>query len=152
MVNWVVRLKAEDLDAIRKHGESAYPHECCGLLLGRLQNEEKVFEEIYPVANTWEEESQRNRFLISPVQLIQGEKHAREENLEVLGFYHSHPEAQADPSKFDLENAWPFYSYIIVSVRERRARELNSWRMVEDRSRFEPETIIPIEPEESNRS
>lgn len=145
MVNWIVRLKAEDLDAIRKYGELAYPHECCGLLLGRLQNGEKVLEELYPVANTWDENTRHNRFLISPVQLIKGEKHAREKKLEVLGFYHSHPEAKAEPSSFDLEHAWPFYSYIIVAVKERRAQELNSWRMVEDRTRFDPETIIPIE-------
>jgi len=144
MENWTVRLKAEDLDAIRRFGESAYPHECCGLLLGRLEKGEKFLEELYPVANTWDEDTRHKRFLISPVQLIQGEKHAREKKLEVLGFYHSHPDAEAKPSSFDLENAWPFYSYIIVAIKARRAKELNSWRMVEDRTRFDPESIITI--------
>lgn len=145
MAKETIRLKAEHLDSIRKHGEAAFPYECCGLLLGRLENGDKFLEELYPVSNAWEENAQHHRFLISPDRLIEGENYARRKNLEVLGFYHSHPEAEARPSSFDLEHAWPFYSYIIVSIKERQARELSSWRMTDDRTRFDPEPMILVE-------
>lgn len=145
MANRIIRSKAEHLDFIRKQGETAYPHECCGAILGRLDNGDKTLEELYPITNTREETARHNRFLISPDQLIEGEKYARGKGLEVLGFYHSHPEAEARPSSYDLEHAWPFYSYIIVSVRGRQARELNCWQMADDRSRFDPETIVTID-------
>ena len=66
---------------------------------------------------------------------------ARAAGLDVVGFFHSHPDHPARPSAFDLENAWPFYSYLIVSVERGRAADSRSWRLAEDRSAFEPETL-----------
>jgi proteasome lid subunit RPN8/RPN11 len=83
--------------------------------------------------------------LIPPESVLKAEKYAREKKLDVLGFYHSHPNAEARPSQFDLDHAWPFYSYIIVSVKGNKAQEMNSWKMAEDRSRFDPESIIALE-------
>ena len=140
-----IKVKAEHLDGIRRQGEASWPYECCGLLLGRLDVAEKTLVELYPVENAREDGAQHNRFLIPPTKLLEGEKAARQRQLEVLGFFHSHPEAEARPSAFDLEHAWPFYSYLIVSVKQRRATELNSWRMVDDRSRFEAEQIVILD-------
>lgn len=137
-----VKLTAGHLSAIRSHGESAYPYECCGLLLGRLVNGEKVVGETYAAENAKEEGTQHNRFLIPPAAVREAEKYARSQRLEILGFYHSHPNAPARPSQFDLDHAWPFYSYIIVSVREGKAEELTCWKMLDDRSRFEPEAMV----------
>jgi proteasome lid subunit RPN8/RPN11 len=141
----VIRVKSEHLEGIRRQGEASWPYECCGLLLGRLDAAEKTLVELYPVENAREDGAQHNRFLIPPSKLQEGEKAARQRRLEVLGFFHSHPEAEARPSAFDLEHAWPFYSYLIVSVKQRRATELNSWRMLEDRSRFEAEQIVMLD-------
>lgn len=137
-------LKPEHLEAIKKHGEATFPYECCGLLLGPLVENQKIVQETYPVDNAKERETQHNRFLIPPQAVLEAEKYARKKNLDVLGFYHSHPNAEARPSQFDLDHAWPFYSYVIVSVRQGKAEALNSWRMANDRAQFDPEEIVTL--------
>lgn len=126
---------------IRRHGERDYPFECCGLMLGRFEEDGKVVIETYPISNAREEEAKRNRFLIRPEELVRGEKYARENGLDVVGFYHSHPDDRAVPSHYDLEHAWPTYSYIVVSVEEGQAVDLRSWEMESNRSRFNEEEI-----------
>jgi proteasome lid subunit RPN8/RPN11 len=138
----MIAIGADGLAEIRRHGESDYPHECCGLLIGAFQpSGEKAVVEIYPIGNAREEAAKRNRFLIAPDDLMRGEKHARAKGLDVVGFYHSHPDHPAVPSAFDLEHAWPVYSYVIVSVRSGRAEELLSWELRADRSRFDVEDL-----------
>jgi proteasome lid subunit RPN8/RPN11 len=138
----VIKWLPEHDKAIREHGELDYPHECCGFLIGGFRDGLKVVAEVFPISNAREEEHKRNRFLIRPEELLRGEQHARERGLDVVGFYHSHPDAEARPSSYDLEHAWPTYSYIIVSVCEGSAREVRSWELRPDRSQFEEETII----------
>lgn len=127
---------------MRAHGERDYPYECCGLLVGRFAGGgRKEVVETYPISNAREEEAKRNRFLIRPEELMRGERHARARGLDVVGFYHSHPDDEARPSGYDLEHAWPTYSYIVVSVRQGRAVALRSWEMEPDRSRFNEEEV-----------
>jgi proteasome lid subunit RPN8/RPN11 len=129
------------LSEIREHGVRDYPYECCGLLLGRFRAEGKVVTETYPISNAREESAKRNRFLIEPKELLRGEQYARSRDLEVVGFYHSHPDSPAVPSQYDLEHAWPTYSYIIVSTRADEAGDLFSWEQESDRSRFNQEEL-----------
>lgn len=129
------------LTEIREHGIRDYPYECCGLLLGRFDADRKTVTETYPISNAREENAKRNRFLITPEELMKGERYARQHNLEVVGFYHSHPDSPAVPSQYDLEHAWPTYSYIIVSTSADRANDLFSWEQEPDRSRFNQEEI-----------
>jgi len=136
------KLTSVQIDRIRREGEISYPQECCGLLLGQLANGAKVIVETYPANNAREEAAKYNRFLIPPSAVREAEQYARGKKLDVLGFYHSHPNAEARPSPFDLEYAWPFYSYIIVSVRDRQAGDLTCWRMLDDRSQFVPEELV----------
>ena len=137
-----IRLTADHLKQIRQHGESAFPYECCGLLLGRLDKGQKQVTETYAAENAKEEGTQHNRFLIPPTAVRDAEAYARRSNLEIVGFYHSHPNAPARPSQFDLDHAWPFYSYIIVSVHNGKSEDLTCWKMLDDRSRFEPESML----------
>jgi proteasome lid subunit RPN8/RPN11 len=141
-----IRLTSEQLNQIRKEGEVTYPYECCGLLLGHIVSDEKVVAETYTAENAKEERAQHNRFLISPEAVRQAERYARSQKLEILGFYHSHPNAPARPSQFDLDHAWPFYSYVIVSVRDGKAEDLACWRLRDDRSCFDPEQMRGPEP------
>jgi len=139
----MIALDEKQLNEIRAHGEADYPYECCGLLIGRFESDgRKTVIETYAISNAREEEAKRNRFLIRPEELMRGERYARERGLDVVGFYHSHPDHPARPSQYDLEHAWPTYSYIIVSVREGRAEDLFSWEMEADRSRFNSEEIL----------
>lgn len=137
----MIAVSEDLLDEIRAHGVRDYPYECCGLLLGRYSAEGKIVQETYPISNAREESAKRNRFLIEPVELMRGERYARERDLEVVGFYHSHPDSPAVPSQYDLEHAWPTYSYIIVSTSAGAANDLFSWEQEADRSRFNREEL-----------
>ena len=138
----MIALDQQHLTEMRQHGERDYPFECCGLMLGRFENDsQKVVLETYPISNAREEEAKRNRFLIRPDELMRGEKYARAKGLDVVGFYHSHPDDRAVPSKYDLDHAWPTYSYVVVSVEKGQAVDLQSWEMEADRSQFNEEEI-----------
>ena len=138
----MIRVDQKSLIEVREHAVRDYPYECCGLLLGRFDEDGKVVSETYPISNAREESAKRNRFLITPEELMRGERYARSKDLEVVGFYHSHPDSPAVPSQYDLEHAWPTYSYIIVSTTADQAGDLFSWEQELDRSRFNQEELI----------
>ena len=140
----MITVSEQLLGEIREHGVRDYPYECCGLLLGRFADEGKIVQETYPISNAREKSAKRSRFLIEPHELMRGERYARERDLEVVGFYHSHPDSPARPSQYDLEHAWPTYSYIIVKTLAEQATDLFSWEQEPDRSRFNPEEIKKI--------
>jgi proteasome lid subunit RPN8/RPN11 len=141
----MIHLREKQHNEIAAHGESDYPHECCGLLLGSFAaGGLKAITEVYPISNAREEQAKRNRFLIRPEELMRGEQYAEKRGLDVVGFYHSHPDHPAVPSGYDLEHAWPLYSYIIVSVSDGAAQDLRSWEMKPDRSRFTEEEILAV--------
>jgi len=139
----MLELKEQHLEAIKAHAEADYPHECGGLLLGHLAPyNAKTVVETLPMKNTAEVETRHDRVLIDPRALMLADKKAREKGLDVIGYYHSHPDDEAVPSQFDLDHALPVWSYIIVSVRERKAVDWNSWEMENDRSKFNKEEAI----------
>jgi len=125
------------LAAIRRHGVEAYPHECCGALIGRSG----VVSEAFALPNTTDE-GPRRRFLVRPSDYRDAERRASQLGADLLGFYHSHPDHPARPSQYDLDHAWPFFSYVILSVRAGAAGDLTSWRLRDDRSAFEEEEVI----------
>ena len=138
----MIHLAGNQRNEIAAHGERDYPYECCGLLLGSFAaGGVKAISEIYPISNAREEQAKRNRFLIRPEELMRGERYAEIRGLDVVGFYHSHPDHPAVPSQYDLEHAWPLYSYIVISVSVGAAQDLRSWEMESDRSRFVEEKI-----------
>ena len=122
--------------AMRAHGRQAFPHECCGALLGRA----RVVQEAFALPNTTEQ-GPRRRFLVRAEDYRVAETRARDTGLDLLGFYHSHPDHPAKPSQFDLDHAWPSFSYVIVSVMAGRDELLTSWQLKEDRSEFEEELV-----------
>ncbi len=122
-----------------------YPDECCGFLFGRSNDEDHDVTNVQPIRNE-QNENRARRFLISPEQFRKAEKHAEERGMELLGFYHTHPDHPAIPSEFDREHALPFYSYVILSVRKGEAAELSSWQLGLDREGYlEEEILIKVE-------
>ena len=139
---------------IHRHGAETFPHECCGALLGR----DSAFEEkggarddapgetsrevleLFPLINR-RDDSPRNRFGVTAEDVRDAETAAGEQGLEVIGWYHSHPDHPARPSQFDREHAWPWYSYVIVSVMSGEPAEMTSWRLNDDREDYSPENI-----------
>jgi proteasome lid subunit RPN8/RPN11 len=134
-------------ERIRRHGGETFPYECCGALLGRdsaaAETVPAVSREVlqlFPLVNR-RDDSPRNRFAVSAEDVRDAEKAAREQGLEVIGWYHSHPDHPARPSDFDREHAWPWYSYVIVSVMGGAPAEMTSWRLHDDRQNYSPEAI-----------
>lgn len=151
-----LQLKKEQFESICSHGVREYPNECCGMLLGRADGAIKEVSEVVPLQNLRHDsvraqellplvdpgrESEKNRFLIDPSEQLRVEKEARGRGLDVLGYYHSHPDHPARPSNYDRDHAWPWYSYIIVSVERGEAAEMTSWVLSEDRAHFDPEPL-----------
>jgi len=132
-----LKIDDEQMIAIRRHGSKIYPDECCGALLGPKAGE---VTEAYPLDNTFPD-GQRRRFLVGPDEYRRAEARATASGLQLLGFYHSHPDHPAEPSQFDLDHAWPNMSYLIVSVRQGQPKEARSWRLKADRSAFEEEFV-----------
>ena len=138
----MITITAQHLVAIKEHAEADYPHECGGLLLGHLDAENnKTVVETLPMENTADVETRHDRVLIDPRSLMLADRKARENGLDVIGYYHSHPDDEAVPSQFDLDHALPVWSYIIVSVRDKKAVDWNSWEMENDRSKFNKEVV-----------
>lgn len=137
-----LKLTAELLNAIERHAEAAYPHEGCGILLGQVEGDTRTVTDILPVENQREEAARRNRYLIPPEIVADGEERAEQKGLEVIGFFHSHPDHPARPSAFDREHAWPWYSYVITSVERGRASGSRAWRLLDDRSQFVEEKMV----------
>jgi len=135
-----LKISEELLEGIREHGKKAYPNECCGVLLGRMEDSRKSVVELRAMENT-REDSPRNRYLISSRELLEAEKAARARGLDIVGVYHSHPDHPARPSEFDREHAFPWYSYIIVSVHGGKPVDLASWTLRDDRSAFDAEDL-----------
>ena len=117
---------------IRRHAAETYPDECCGALIASAG----AIVEAYRLPNTTSAGARR-RFLVGPDDYRLAESRARKQAATLAGFYHSHPDHPARPSQHDLEQAWPNLTYIIVAVDEGTPGDLRSWRLLEDRSRFE---------------
>jgi len=139
MAETVLSISKELVERIRAHGAETYPDECCGALLGRdLESREIVA--LFPVINR-RDDSPRNRFSVSAQDVVDAEKSARAQGLDVVGWYHSHPDHPARPSQYDRDHAWPWYSYIIVSVAKGQPQDMTSWRLDDNREQFSPEAI-----------
>jgi proteasome lid subunit RPN8/RPN11 len=135
-----LRLDARWSEIVRAHLIRAYPEEGCGVMIGLDRDGERRVQSVVPLENR-REDSRGNRYLIAPEQFLAAEREARGRGLDVVGFFHSHPDHPARPSAFDLEHAWPYYSYLIVSVERGLVTDQRSWRLAEDRSGFEPESL-----------
>lgn len=117
--------------AIEQHGREAYPHECCGALLG--DGDRIVATHPLPNVTT---EGPRRRFRIDDKDYLASERQASAAGLSLLGFYHSHPDHPAVPSQYDLDHAWPTFIYPIVTIRGGEPEALRAWALEADRSAF----------------
>ena len=138
-------MPAELYETIRRHGERTYPHECCGVLLGHSGEEANAVEAAVEAGNT-RTDSAHNRYHIAPQELIRIQREGRERGLDIVGFYHSHPDHPAQWSKTDFEEAhWIGCSYIITSVEKGRAQVTNSFLLTgtgEDDKRFDDQRVV----------
>lgn len=136
-------MKEELLAAIKAEAERCYPDECCGFILGKLSGEEKTAASVLANENRSESGERYHRFTITAEDMLRAEMQARREKLDIIGFYHSHPDCPAIPSEYDRSHALAVYSYIIVSCRNGKAAELTNQQLDPDAdyTRFTEEEI-----------
>jgi len=132
-------------DSLRRHGEETYPHECCGVLLGRFEDDgSRTVTRAVRAGNT-RDDSPHNRYNIDPKELIRIQKEGRERGEDIVGFYHSHPDHPARWSITDRAEAhWFGCSYVITSVEKGKAALTNSFELTgieEDNKKFVDEQI-----------
>jgi proteasome lid subunit RPN8/RPN11 len=140
----VLIISQSDFDEIRRHGEEAYPHECCGALLGEMEDVRNVVKATVRCGNT-RDDSPQNRYNIDPRELVRIQREGRERGYDIVGFYHSHPDHPARWSATDLAEAhWIGCSYVITSVQNGKAVRTNSFLLagtLEEDKRFEDEEL-----------
>jgi proteasome lid subunit RPN8/RPN11 len=141
----MLRLSRPIYDAIRQHGEETYPHECCGVLLGRSADSVNDVEDAVRAGNT-RTDSAHNRYHIAPQELVKIQRLGRGRGLDIVGFYHSHPDHPAQWSQTDFAEAhWLGCSYVITAVEKGAAQKTNSFFLAgateEDKS-FEDEEVV----------
>ena len=140
----MLKLGRNQYEALRRHGEETYPHECCGVLLGSWDGDTRVVSSIAGCGNT-RSDSPHNRYHIDPRELVRIQREGRERGEDIVGFYHSHPDHPARWSSTDLAEAhWFGCSYVITSVAGGKAETTNSFELQgddEDSKHFHDERI-----------
>lgn len=136
----MISLPPDAFEAIRAHGRQTYPEECCGALLGTLEDGRTRVARIERMANARENE-RRRRYTIDPLEYLRVEKLADAQGLALIGFYHSHPDHPAAPSEYDREHALTFFHYLVQAVASGEPGELTAWVLSEDRGTLENEPL-----------
>lgn len=141
----VLVLSTLQIAQIEAEGAQTYPNECCGIIIGRDVADERttrrIVERLEPMQNVFDAQQQKRRFAVDPLGLMRAEKSAAAAGQMVLGFYHSHPDHPARPSEYDREHAWPFYSYIIVSIANGQPVDMTSWLLDDSTQTFSKQEI-----------
>ena len=138
-------INSDIAQSIREYGTRDYPNETCGAMLGIDGTDGREVRALFPLTNR-RDDSPRNRFSITADDFRAAERAAKERGLDLVGWYHSHPDHPARPSEYDREHAWPWYSYVIVSVASGQPCDMTSWQLADDRSAFQPEEIACAVP------
>ena len=140
----MLRLSFADYEALRAHGEETYPHECCGIMLGKSDADGNVVRQLLRAGNT-RTDSAHNRYHIAPEELIRAQREGRKTGLDIVGFYHSHPDHPAQWSKTDFADAhWLGCSYVITAIEQGHAKTTNSFLLTgasEDEKSFTDEAL-----------
>jgi proteasome lid subunit RPN8/RPN11 len=138
----VIRIAPGALDDVRAAARAGYPEECCGFLFGHAGTDGTRDVRHAVAADNGSDENRARRYAIGPEAVRRAERAAADAGLEVVGFYHSHPDHPAEPSRFDLEHAWPWYTYLIVPVHAGEPGAPRAWHLDDDRSRFDPAELL----------
>ena len=136
----MIQISEQIYEELKRDALNTFPDECCGFILGKERGEERVIGEIIVVKNA-KEGDKRRRFEISPLDYLKAEQYAEDNNLTLLGIYHSHPNHPSVPSEHDRAVAQPYFSYIILSVRENELVSIQSW-VLNDEFQFEEEKVL----------
>lgn len=154
----MIRVSEAQRQTIEQHGVQDFPLECCGVMLGDVEDGVKIVRELRPLENVFEPDAdfealagqgtadvpaigRERRYRIPPETMFALLQEERRTKHKILGFYHSHPNHPAQPSVYDLKAASPWYTYIIVSIQDGTPADLTAWQLNDDGDQFEAETL-----------
>ena len=135
----VVVIPSDQLQYAINHARSAYPEECCGFLIGLNSDARRVHRAT--AAQNVATPPKRRRYNIDPLELVRADEDARRSNLDLIGVYHSHPDAPVEPSQLDLEHAWPNFTYLVLSIQNGEPSDFAAWILTHDGTAFDREEI-----------
>ncbi len=136
----MIEIEAHPWQMMVLHAERTYPNECCGAMLGHMQGENKLVTEAVPLANAYEG-AQGARYELRPEDLLEADREARARGLDLIGIFHSHPDAGAYFSETDLKNSCPWYSFVVLSVGRGKFDHANSFLPDADQTKAEQEEL-----------
>lgn len=136
----MIEIEAHPWQMMVLHAERTYPSECCGAMLGHMQGENKLVTEAVPLANAYSGE-QGARYELRPEDLLEADRAARARGLDLIGIFHSHPDAGAYFSETDLKNSCPWYSFVVLSVAGGKFDHANSFLPDADQTKAEQEEL-----------
>jgi proteasome lid subunit RPN8/RPN11 len=122
----MIHIESEPWRAMLSHARATYPNECCGAMLGVIDGDTKTVSEAMALENAFAG-AQAARYELRPEDLLAADKAARERKMDLIGIYHSHPDCDAYFSQTDLKNSCPWYSFVVLSIREGQFHHANSW-------------------------
>lgn len=137
----MISLDSEQMESIFSHAKQGYPNEVCGIILGACDGQSKRAVAVRKAGNLNTDRA-HDRYELDPMDLLAAERDGRDQNIEIVGFYHSHPDHPDAPSEFDRQRAWPVYSYLIISVRDGKDVSVRSWQLNDETKQFEEEKIL----------
>jgi proteasome lid subunit RPN8/RPN11 len=121
-----MHIEREPWEVMVRHARQVYPNECCGAMLGRIDGGRKLVLAAQPLENAFDG-AQAARYELRPEDLLAAGRTARERNMDLIGIYHSHPDCDAYFSKTDLQSSCPWYSFVVLSIRNGEFHHANSW-------------------------
>lgn len=123
-------LQDDTIEMICSHAQNEYPKECCGIMLGKRLGEQRIVYSIIQTRNMIEENQNKTHFLMNPIEIVKAELSAEREKLEIVGFYHSHPDYEAVASNEDVLHMITGYSYLIISAKNGICVKVNSFEKI----------------------
>jgi len=138
----MMEIPEDAIGVIQEHAIEVFPEECCGFLLGQLGEPKRVIEARRGTNIATEDRA--HRYVVDPLEMLHVDDDARTKGMDLIGIYHSHPNHPAVPSEFDRSRATPWYSYVILSIVDRKPKEVGAWRFDESTKRFEREEMVRL--------
>src|SRR5918912_3135742 len=121
-----IRIEAEPWSDMVRHAQATYPNECCGAMIGSIEDGDKVVRAALPLENSFAG-AQNARYELRPEDLLRADREARSRNMDLVGIYHSHPDCGAYFSETDLRNSCPWYSFVVLSIQNGQFDHACSW-------------------------
>lgn len=137
----MIRIEKGAWEVMLRHAGQTYPNECCGAMLGALDGAGKRVKLAVPLENAYQGR-QATRYELRPEDLLRADRAARDQGMDLIGIFHSHPDCDAYFSETDLKNSCPWYSFVVLSMKGGEFDHANSFLPNTDQTAADKEDLI----------